>query len=95
MSWVLSPVVSGGLAASLFIIVCFLTLDGNNFSASRRLLNLTIISAISCGLSSFMVMGLISRSIPFSELYLAVIGIGLAGLLASRFILALKSREIS
>jgi hypothetical protein len=38
-----------------------------------------------------MVMGLVSRNIPFTEVYLAVLAIGFCGLLGSRIILTLKT----
>lgn len=60
-SWIVSPVVSGTLAALIFVLVSYLTLD-KNFSSSTRLMSLTLISAMSCSLSSYMVIGLVSST---------------------------------
>ena len=81
-SWVLSPLVSGTLSGSLFTIVCITTLS--TFGYRSRILNFTFISGFSFAVSSFMVMGLISRNIPFSEVYLAVFAFFLLGLFGSR-----------
>jgi hypothetical protein len=56
----------------------------SKFSPKRRILNLTLISGLSFALSSFMVMGLISRNVPFSQVYTGVIGYFLLGLFGSR-----------
>lgn len=81
-SWVLSPIVSGTLSGSLFTIVCVMTLS--KFSPQMRVLNLTLISGFSFALSSFMVMGLIARNVPFSKVYMGVLGYFLLGLFGSR-----------
>lgn len=59
-SWIVSPAVSGTLAALTFILISYTTLDCE-FSAKARLLNMTLISGFSCAMSSFMVIGLVTR----------------------------------
>jgi phosphate/sulfate permease len=89
-SWVLSPAISGTLSATVFTIVCFTTL-GNNFTLKSRVLSFTLITAVSFGLTSFMVMGLVARNVPFTEVYLAIISFFIIGLFGSRLFLILKA----
>jgi inorganic phosphate transporter, PiT family len=85
-SWVVSPLVSGILAAFIFVVICYLTLD-SNFSGNSRLVNVTLLSGFSLASSSYMVIGLLSKKVKFSQVYLIVISTGILGFLASRIIL--------
>ena len=91
-SWIISPLVSGTLSGLLFTLLCIATLS-DIFSISHRLINFTLISGISFGVTGFMVMGLVVRNTKLSQVYIEVIVCVIVGIICSRLLLLHKSKR--